>query len=45
MNWMEQHKVILDISERVIEIHSPTSGHTTLYLPKAEAITLVPMLQ
>jgi hypothetical protein len=38
MNWMEQHKVILDISERVIEIHSPTSGHTTLYLLKAEGI-------
>jgi hypothetical protein len=38
MNWMEQHKVILDISERVIEIHSPTIGHTTLYLPKAEGI-------
>jgi hypothetical protein len=35
---MEQHKVILDISERVIEIHSPTSGHTTLYLLKAEGI-------
>jgi hypothetical protein len=35
---MEQHKVILDISERVIEIHSPTSGHTILYLPKAEGI-------
>jgi hypothetical protein len=30
--------VILDILERVIEIHSPTSGHTTLYLPKAEGI-------
>jgi hypothetical protein len=38
MNWMEQHKVILDISERVIEIHSPISGHTTLYLPRAEGI-------
>jgi hypothetical protein len=38
MNWMEKHKFMLDISERVIEIHSPTSGHTTLYLPKAEGI-------
>jgi hypothetical protein len=38
MNWMEQHKVILDISERMIEIHSPTSGHTTLYLHRAKGI-------
>jgi hypothetical protein len=38
MNWLTQHQVILDISNRMIEIHSPTSGHTTLYLPKAEGI-------
>jgi hypothetical protein len=38
MNWMEQHKVILDISERVIKIHPPISGHATLYLPRAEGI-------
>jgi hypothetical protein len=33
MEWMTQHKVILDISDRVLEINSPTVGHTTLYLP------------
>jgi hypothetical protein len=33
MEWMNQHKVILDISDRVVEINSPTIGHTTLYLP------------
>jgi hypothetical protein len=38
MNWLTQHQVILDIPNRMIEIHSPTSGHTTLYLPKAEGI-------
>jgi hypothetical protein len=30
---MTQHKVVLDISDRVVEINSPTVGHTTLYLP------------
>jgi hypothetical protein len=38
MNWLTQHQVVLDISTRMVEIHSPTSGHTTLYLPKAEGI-------
>jgi hypothetical protein len=38
MDWLTQHQVILDIATRTIEIHSPTSGHTTLYLPKAEGI-------
>jgi hypothetical protein len=33
MDWMTQHKVILDVSDRVVEINSPTVGHTTLYLP------------
>jgi hypothetical protein len=33
MEWMNQHKVILDISDRVVEINSPMVGHTTLYLP------------
>jgi hypothetical protein len=33
MDWMTQHKVVLDISDRVVEINSPTVGHTTLYLP------------
>jgi hypothetical protein len=43
MEWMTQHKVILDISDRVVEINSPTVGHTTLYLPFKEVPTLVPM--
>jgi hypothetical protein len=38
MNWLTQHQVILDIATRMIEINSPTSGHTTLYLPKVEHI-------
>jgi hypothetical protein len=33
MDWMTQHKVVLDISDRVVEINSPTVEHTTLYLP------------
>jgi hypothetical protein len=33
MEWMTQHKVVLDISDRFVEINSPTVGHTTLYLP------------
>jgi hypothetical protein len=33
MDWMTQHKVVLDVSDRVVEINSPTVGHTTLYLP------------
>jgi hypothetical protein len=36
MNWLTQHQVVLDIATRMIEIHSPTSGHTILYLPKVE---------
>jgi hypothetical protein len=36
MNWLTQHQVVLDIATRMIEIHSPTSGHTVLYLPKVE---------
>jgi hypothetical protein len=32
MDWMTQHKVVLDISDRVVEINSPTVGHTTFYL-------------
>jgi hypothetical protein len=33
MDWMTRHKVVLDISDRVVDINSPTVGHTTLYLP------------
>jgi hypothetical protein len=35
-NWMTEHKVLLDISFRVIEIDSPHQGATTLYLPQQE---------
>jgi hypothetical protein len=35
MNWLTQHQVVLDIATRMIEIHSPTSGHTTLYRHKS----------
>jgi hypothetical protein len=33
MDWMTQHKVVLDIVDRVVGINSPTVGHATLYLP------------
>jgi hypothetical protein len=33
MDWMTQHKVVLDISDRVVEINTPMVEHTTLYLP------------
>ena len=39
MDWMTQHKVLLDISSRAVEIDSPTQGATTLYLPSQEYIT------
>jgi hypothetical protein len=35
-NWMIEHRVLLDISSRVIEINSPYQGATTLYLPQQE---------
>jgi hypothetical protein len=38
MDLLNQQQVILDIATRMVEIHSPTSGHTTLYLPKADGI-------
>jgi hypothetical protein len=36
MNWLTQHQVVFDIATRMIQIYSPTSGHTNLYLPKVE---------
>jgi hypothetical protein len=33
MDWMTRHKVVLDISDRVVAINSPAVGQTTLYLP------------
>jgi hypothetical protein len=38
MDWLTQHQVVLDIASRMVEIHSPSSGQTTLYLPKTEGI-------
>jgi hypothetical protein len=38
MNCLTQHQVVLDIATRMIEIHSPTSCYTTLYLPKVKDI-------
>jgi hypothetical protein len=35
-NWMTKHRVLLDISSRVIEINSPYQGAITLYLPQQE---------
>jgi hypothetical protein len=33
MNWMTQYKVVLDISERMLEINSPFVRNSILYLP------------
>jgi hypothetical protein len=35
-NWMTQHRVLLDVAARALEIHSPTFGDLTLYLPSQE---------
>jgi hypothetical protein len=32
-DWLSWHQAVLDIAARAIEIHSPTYGETTLYLP------------
>jgi hypothetical protein len=32
-NWMTQHQVVLDVTNRIVEVHSPTCGRFTLYLP------------
>jgi hypothetical protein len=32
-DWLSRHQAVIDIAARVIEIHSPTCGETTLYLP------------
>jgi hypothetical protein len=38
MDWMNRHKAILDISERMVEINSPIVGATTLYLPFKDGV-------
>jgi hypothetical protein len=35
-NWMTQHQVVLDVANRIVEVHSPTCGKFTLYLPSQE---------
>jgi hypothetical protein len=35
-NWMTQHQVVLDVANRIVEVHSPTCGKLTLYLPSQE---------
>jgi hypothetical protein len=32
-DWLSRHQEIIDIATRAIEIHSPTCGEITLYLP------------
>ena len=32
-DWLTRHQVVIDIAARAIEIHSPTCGETTLYVP------------
>jgi hypothetical protein len=32
-DWLSRHQAVIDIAARAIEIHSPTSGEITLYLP------------
>jgi hypothetical protein len=38
MDWMNRHKVVLDISERTVEINSPIVGATTIYLPFKDGV-------
>jgi hypothetical protein len=38
MDWMNRHKVVLDISERVVEINAPIVGAMTLYLPFKDGV-------
>jgi hypothetical protein len=38
MDWMNRHKVVMDISERMVEINSPIVGATTLYLPFKDGV-------
>jgi hypothetical protein len=35
-DWMTQHRVVLDVTARALEICSPTFGGLTLYLPSQE---------
>jgi hypothetical protein len=35
-DWMTQHQVVLDVANHIVEVHSPTCGKFTLYLPSQE---------
>jgi hypothetical protein len=35
-NWMNQHQVVLDVANHIVEVHSPTCGKFTLYFPSQE---------
>jgi hypothetical protein len=35
-DWMTQHRVLLDVAARALEIHSPTFEDLMLYLPRQE---------
>jgi hypothetical protein len=36
-DWMTQHRVVLDVAARALEIRSPTFGDLALYLPSQES--------
>jgi hypothetical protein len=38
MSWMKMHKVMLDISARLVHLNSPVYGKITLYLPMISRI-------
>jgi hypothetical protein len=33
IDWLSRHQAVIDITARAIEVHSPTCGEITLYLP------------
>jgi hypothetical protein len=41
-NWMTQHHVVLDVANRIVEVHSPICGKFTLYLPCQETTQSCP---
>jgi hypothetical protein len=36
-DWMTQHRVVLDVAARALEIQSPTSEDLVLYLPSQDS--------
>ena len=36
VDWMTQHRVVLDVAAKALEIRYPTFGDLTLYLPSQE---------